>query len=382
MANVTVKSGSFNGGVLGDLSAQWFSRPADERITGASSWEARENLVKAAQEIYQRSTRRVMSTHALELVPHGETGLVIRGKENSAAMTEWAATQIMQRAGVPVEYMKKIHKNPALVAQNVTYGLRTRSDDRISILLRVHGEGSNRALQLQSANGPDYGWVPHYDVASTIHKGLGENWTVPGIFGKKVGEITKQNTSLFLGERDMMIGLSDETNKIEVPNRRDGKSSMLSRGILVRNSEVGYCYLEIMAFLFDYCCANRNFWGVEDFVRVKIRHSSRAPDRWLYEAQPAITKFLNASTKRTVEVYKLAAAQKIDDVQAFLKKAMLTRPQIEAVMAQHVKEEHRPIETVLDANNAVTAYARDLQWQDDRLALEQLAAGFMPKVKA
>jgi hypothetical protein len=36
-----------------------------------------------------------------------------------------------------------------------------------------------------------------------------------------------------------------------------------------------------------------------------------------------------------------------------------------------MSDEGRPIETLWDATTAVTAYARGIQWQDDRVAIER-----------
>jgi hypothetical protein len=232
---------------------------------------------------------------------------------------------------------------------------------------------------MAACTGPTYGRIWNYEILEAVNRHLGENWTVPGIFGQAVGAITKENTSLFLSAQDMFIGLSDETNKIEIPNRRDGKPGLLSRGILIGNSEVGAGVLTVKGFLFDYACFNRNFWGVEDITEIRIRHTSGAPGRWLYEAQPSIRKFLNASTTNTVKQLEAARSLKIDDPLKFLTKHF-TKPASQAIIEIHMKEEDHPIENVWDANVGATAYARTLPWQDERLKIETIAGGFMPRV--
>lgn len=377
MADVTIKSGSLNGGVLGELSKEWFSRPADERITGANSWEARLNIAKLAKDQYNNSSAGVVNTKQIEMVNH-QGALALRSNKSGAIAhpSYFAFGQICARAGAPAGYIRALHDNPDLAAANLNHGLKTRDDERIGVLLRKH----NLGLRLDAATGPTYGRVWNWQVLDAVNQHLDPNWTVPGIFGKAVGAITKENTSLFLGSQDMFIGLSDEHNKIEIPNRRDGKPGLLSRGVLIGNSESGAGTLKIWAFLFDYACFNRNFWGVEDFTEISIRHTSGAPARFMYEAQPAIRKFLNAKTAHTVEVLKLAQHTKVADPFAFLTKKF-TKPAANAIITIHKEEEHRPIETLWDCNVGATAYARTLPWQDERLTIERLAGEMMPKIK-
>lgn len=379
MADVTVKSGSLNGGVLGTLSKEWFSRPADERITGTDSMDARRNIQRIAEGYWSNSKSAVLNTHQIALVPH-EQGLVLRTPKGAiAAPSYWAMTQLCQRAGVPAGYLRgSLAENPALAAECLNYGLRQREDDRVGLLVNKRAEN---ALQLTACTGPTYGRIWNKDILAAVNRTLDEKWTVPGIFGQAVGAITKENTSLFLSAQDMFIGLSDETRKIEIPNRRNGKAGLLSRGVLIGNSEVGAGKLVIYGFLFDYACFNRNFWGVEDFTEISIKHTSGAPERFLREAQPAIQKFLNASTARTTEVLKLAQNTRIADPLDFLGKKF-TKPAAQAIVEIHLKEEQRPIETLWDANVGATAYARTMPWQDDRLKIERLAGEMMPKARA
>lgn len=376
---VTVKSGSMNGGVLGDLSREWFSRPADERITGKDSMDARLNIAKQAKAFYDRSTARTLSTHEIEVVPKvgALDALAIRGPSGGLALPSyWGMTQLCQRAGVPASYLREgLSENPGLAAANLNYALQRSENERVQLLLTLRGENA----QMVAATSPSYGRIWNYQILEAANRHLGPEWTVPGIFGKAVGEITKENTSLFLGSQDMFIGLSDETNKIEFKNRRDGKPGMLSRGILIGNSEVGAAKLLIKFFLFDYACFNRNFWGVEDVLEVSIRHSSGAPGRWLLEAMPSIQKFMNAGTGNVLKQLEAARSTKIADPLKFLTDRKFTRPAAQAVIEIHKTEEHRPIETIWDAEVGATAYARTLPYQDERLKIEMLAAAFMPK---
>ena len=379
MANVTIKQSNLNGGVLGDLSRQWFSRPDDERITGKDSMDARLNIEKIATQFYMNSRNQIINTHAITVIPWEEQGLVLQGSKGVAAPSYWAMTQLCQRAGVPAGYVRgSLATNPKLAAECLNYGLRQREDDRVALLLTKKDE---TAIQFAACTGPTYGRIWNKDILHAVNKVLDDKWTVPGIFGQPVSTITKENTSLFISAQDMFIGLSDETRKIEIPNRRDGKPGMLSRGVLIGNSETGAGVLTIKGFLFDYACFNRNFWGVEDITEIRIRHTSGAPERFLMEARPAIQKFLNAGTSKTLKILEAARSHKIADPLDFLGKKF-TRPAAQAIIEIHKEEEHRPIENLWDANVGATAYARTLSFQDERVRIETIAGEMMPKMAA
>jgi hypothetical protein len=68
----------------------------------------------------------------------------------------------------------------------------------------------------------------------------------------------------------MFVFLADEKNRIELPNRRDGKTGELARGFFVTNSETGAGALKIKTFLFDYVCANRIVWGAHELEEISF----------------------------------------------------------------------------------------------------------------
>jgi hypothetical protein len=103
---------------------------------------------------------------------------------------------------------------------------------------------------------------------------------------------------------------------------------------------------------------------------IRIRHTAGAPDRWLEEVTPALTQYANSSASGIVQAIEKAKAARIDDVDDFLKNRF-SRSQVSAIKAAHMTDEQRPIETLWDATTAVTAYARSIQFQDDRVNLER-----------
>ena len=184
--------------------------------------------------------------------------------------------------------------------------------------------------------------------------------------------VTKENTTLFAGDRDMFVFLADEQNRIEIPDRRDGQSGTLARGFFVWNSEVGSSTFGVATFLFDYVCCNRIVWGAKEYRQITIRHTASAPDRWADELAPALTAYANSSTHDVVAAVTAAKAARLDNVDEFLTKRFSKRLAV-TFKAVHELEEMRPIETLWDAATAATAYARGVGYQDDRVAIERQA---------
>lgn len=125
-------------------------------------------------------------------------------------------------------------------------------------------------------------------------------------------------------------------------------------------------------FLFDYACCNRIVWGAQDYKEIRIRHTASAPDRWIEEVSPAIEAYAQSSTAGVTEAIQAAQAKKIDNLDAFLR-SRFTTSQANAIKATHLSEEDRPIETLWDCTTAITAYARGVQYQNDRVDLEREA---------
>lgn len=351
---------------LTQASHQWATRPDDQRFASLTDLHA----YCAGQRAISRGT--VVSSRALTAVPEVDDvkGLQIVGPQGIPAdPTNWAFNQLCQRAGARADYLSKL---PApLTADCLNYGLKYLRDvEEIGVLVRQNGH-----RELAAVTGPNYGRVWNSDFTAALTKRFGDGvtgqFTVPGEFGKKV-TVTKANTTLFASDRDMFVFLADEQNRIELPNRRDGKTGALARGFFVWNSEVGKTSWGVAMFLFDYVCCNRMVWGAEGFEEIRYAHTSGAPDRFIEEVAPAIEAYAEASEEPIQRALGAAQRKRIDDVSAFLLKRF-TNSQALAMQQVHVAEESRPIETLWDAATAITAYAKRLPHQDARVSFEREA---------
>lgn len=363
---------------LMEASNNWMRRPHDERFTSLTE------MLTASEKRREQSVARVVSNRKIEARPvEGDAhalAVVVNGVPSLPS--HWAFGQIASLVGAPASYLRTLP--PPMTADCLNYGLFKQRQVQEVGTLTIHDESATP--ELAAATGPNYGRIWNDDVIrALIHRfgnGVDGDFTVPGEFGKAV-TITKDNTTLFRSDRDMFVFLADEKNRIEIPNRRDGRSGTLARGFFVWNSEVGSATLGIKTFLFDYVCCNRIVWGARDVAEFSIRHTSGAPDRFIEEIGPAIELYAQASTHSIVDAVTKAQEARIGDTDAvdeFLRKRF-SRGQADAIKLAHLAEENRPIETIFDAVTGATAYAKNFNNQDSRVAFEQLAGSMLNLVK-
>lgn len=347
---------------------QWRTRPQDERYTSLTS------LQTAAQYVMDHSVARVVASKSMsaDIVDHR---LVVVGPSGKPAVpTHWAFGQLAQRAGAPAGYLRDLPNE--LAADCINYGLHVaRPVEDVGVLLYQNGGPA----ELRAVTGPNYGRIWNARVAGALVEAFGDGRTgtfrVPGEFGQQV-EITKDNTTLYASDRDMVVFLADEDKSTEVPNRRDGKTGRLSTGIAVGNSDVGGGTLWVAQFAFDYFCCNRIIWGLRQVEEFSIRHTASAPHRFLSEVVPALQEIARSNV--TLEQARIVAAQaaKIADIDKFFTNRKFTRSQVSGIKAAYKTDESQELLddcSVWDAVVAATAYARGLQYQDARIDIEREA---------
>jgi hypothetical protein len=357
---------------LNQMSAnrEWASRPSDERFTSLPELQAQ------MQHVKDHSNSKVVPSKSLRAdVENGE--LVIRGPNGSAArFNHWSFGQLCSRVGVPAGYMRDISPAAiALVVDCLNEAIARRDVEDISVLLYKNGGPG----ELHAVNGPNYGRIWNARVADALVEAFGDgrtgNFRVPGEFGQQV-EISKENTTLYASDRDMVVFLADEDKSIDVPNRRDGKTGRLSQGIAIGNSDVGGGMLWVADFIFDYFCKNRIIWGLRQVEELSIRHTASAPYRFQSEVVPVL-KQIATSNIRLKQAQIVAAQQaKIDDIDAFLKSRKFSGSQVSAIKGAYKSDEGVELSdsaSIWDAVVGITAYARGLEYQDARIDVERAA---------
>lgn len=354
---------------LMQASNQWASRPADERYTSLIDMKDHFERIRSESRALKVSSRRIEA-----LPTEDNKGLLIEVEGEQVAPSNWAFGQLASRAEAPAGYLRTLPS--PIVADCINYGLKYKREvEEVGLLVQ-----KNSSNMLRAATGPNYGRIWNGDITNELIKRFGDGvngrFRVPGEFGKDV-VVSKANTTLFAGDRDMFVFLADEKNRIEVPGRRqlgDGTAlnGSLARGFFAWNSEVGSSTFGIATFLFDYVCMNRIVWGAKEYKQVTIRHTAGAPDRYIEEITPALLSYADSSTVSITHAIEAARAKRIDNVDEFLAKRF-SRRMATVLQDVHKLEEGRPIETLWDAATAVTAQARSITWQDQRVEMEAKA---------
>lgn len=367
--------------ILTAASSQWSSRPADERFTSLHTMGAKMRFQR------EHSKALVVPSKRIEVRPtEGDEmkSLRIHGPNGAGyAPTHWAFGQLASLAGAPAGYLRTI---PAAIAADcINYGLQFERDVKgmgVYLQKTIGDDGTVMEAELRAVTGPNYGRIYNSDIVDQLIAHFGDGITgdfrVPGEFGRRV-DVTKRKTTLFASDRDMFVFLADEENRVEMPDRRDGQSGSLARGFFVRNSEVGNATFDVETFLFDYTCSNRIVWGVSHHKSIKLRHTASAPDKFMAEIAPALKAYRQDSTHDIVLSIAAAKAARIDDVPEWLSKRF-SKGVVAKLQAVHMEEEHRPIETLWDATTAVTAHAKSITWQDERVQMERMGGDILDLV--
>lgn len=382
------------------VSHQWANRPNEER------WTSLYDFHNYNMDVYHSSQTKTFALKELSARPvdGDETGKaleIVGPSGKGASVSNWAFNQLV---GNRLEsYPSMVSKMPAKLASDViNWRIGEVPDERLGILInRVTENGlvtvdtaAKQSLLIRAVTSEGYGRIWNYQVTLPLVDRFGDaltgDWTVPGIRGKALTEVTKENTTIFGSDKDMHVMLADEKNKLIIPNRRNGQSGELSRGFIVSNSEVGGGTLYVAFFTYDYLCGNRIIWGLEDSFEIRLRHSKTAPDRWLDEIAPAIENYGKVKASKFEDRLLLAQATKVNDkvmtvkgegktylvpetLESSLKKTLpqVTQKLIVGIAKAFDDEENRPMETVWDEVTAITAYAKSIPYTSERIPVER-----------
>jgi hypothetical protein len=354
---------------LMQASNQWMRRPDDERFTSL------DDMISHFETVRNESHAVVVPSRRVHAIPTEDNkGMTIIGPDGVPySPTHWSFGQVAQLAESPAGYLRTLPS--PIAADCINYKLQyVRDIEDVGFLLR-----HNSADTLMAATGPNYGRIWNVDITRKVRERFGDgitsDWRVPGEFGKAV-TVTKANTTLYASDRDMFIFLADEKHKIEVPNRRNGESGLMSRGFFLWNSEVGGKTYGMATFLFDYVCCNRIVWGTGEYAEIRVRHTASAPEKYIEEMAPALEAYANGSSSGILKAIGEARNKRLDKVDDFLKERFGAR-MVQPLKQIHEAEEERPIETLWDVTTAVSAFARSVGHQDARVELEQKAGGVM-----
>ena len=372
---------------IGRVSSEWFSRPDDERYLSLSA------LYAAVRARADRATARTTETRTLRVEASRSDAerlaLIVPGREEPIAPTHWSFGQMCSLVGAPAGYMRQL---PApLAGINMQHGLLSHRAELVKTL-----EADDGRIELRAVTGPDYGRIWDHELVAAVMKIAGEGtgdtrWKVPGLLDwstmthNPFVEVTKDTTTLYASDRDVVLFLVDDAHPIEAGQLPNGDPDLYFRGFYCWNSEVGSKTLGMASFYLRAVCMNRNIWGAEGFEEISIRHSKFASHRFAHQAAPALERFATSSPAPFLAGIRAAreqtVARKDEDRESFLRRRGFSRPETEKIIATVLEEEGRPPESIFDFVQGITALARAKPHQDARLELEGKAAKLLSSVR-
>jgi hypothetical protein len=168
------------------VSAQWYSRPADQKFLSLDS------MLQFKQTDAARMNSRIVNTHKIKVVgdlddTNPSTGQLFveytdeNRQENASTPTNWSFGQLAQLSGAPAGYLRDL---PApLAADCIQWGLRY---NRGKELVKVYDTAmvGDTAGEIRAATGPDYGRIFDWEIIKPIKDlvdASGGQWKVPGM---------------------------------------------------------------------------------------------------------------------------------------------------------------------------------------------------------
>lgn len=367
----------------GTVSRQWFGRPDDQRFLSL------DDLYAAVEQRREASFDRVIAPRSIRLIaePEKVNDLTVAVDGREMAPTNWSFQQLAMLAGAPAGYLRSL---PAyLSAANLQYGLMENREGDARILGKINGAG--QLDELRAATSPTYGRIWDSEVVRAVQNTADDTWKVPGVINWATGEydpdapITKASTTLYASDRDVFIFLVRDQYPVEVGKLPNGEPDYLFPGFIVSNSEVGSRSLCLEMMYLRAVCQNRNLWGVEDKQsKLRIRHSSGAPERWAASAVPQLEAFASVAAgnvRRKVEDARAALIAKDDEERiAFLRGLDFSAKAAKEIIEVGEETDGRKPSSVWDMVQAITASARDIVHQDARIDVERKAGALMDRV--
>jgi hypothetical protein len=371
-----------------DVSKQWASRPADQRYLSLDSLFEMTNRRKMAAVESEVASNHIIAVAAKDRP--NEMVLALPG-DQVFAPTHYSFGQMFSLAGIGA-CTPTARRAPAWLAADLLNNFMAGKTDPA----KYYADRESRMLR--ALTGPAYGRIYDADLVASVRKfagnGTGDTpWKVPGVINWGNGtynpnvDITQDTTTLYASDRDVFIFLVDDTHPIEIGKLANGDPDLVFRGFYCFNSEVGSRSLGIATFFLRGVCQNRTLWGVENFQDIRIIHSRMSGDRFAREAEPALLRYANSSPDPLLSGIRAAKEAMVGfdddkDRHKFLEKGGLGFSQETAkrILETFEREEQKRMESVWDVATGITAAARVLPFQDQRIEMEKVAASLLDRV--
>lgn len=345
------------------LAGQWASRPDDQRFLTL------EDLHAATIRRKDTSYTSQVELKDVQVLPEPNNRLSLAfdrmatNRTETVEPTHWSFGQMASLTGAPASWLRRVPS--ALAAINLQYGIENTASRDNSLLLV---DGSTN--QLRAITSTTYGRIWDHEVVEAVQRmneAHGGRWKIPS--ASYATRNPKRASTLYASDRDVWMFLVDEAHPIDV------EGEVLYRGFAVSNSEVGGGTLWMTQFLYRTICDNRIIWGMKDQKQISIKHTRAAPERFVQEVAPALLAYSDASDRSVISMVQQAKETRItesskpDAVNDWLRARGFTASLAKQVESAAQAEEGQ-VRSLWDIVQGITAHARSVAHQDDRIDME------------
>lgn len=361
---------------LFEASAQWATRPADQRFETLSDLR---NKVHGRRLLSRSIDLDLPRVHA-DLDPKG--ALVINSAIQPCEPSHWAFTQFAGMLKAPASYLRTLP--PELLVKNLNHGLQNAPRDSVKFMtVQSETDGPNT---LQAVTSPTYGRIwdaDCVDAVSRLVERSGGKFYNPKAYGVSAAggivSTVQKPSGLYASDRDVFMFMIDGGSRLEV-----GPRAKLNRGFFVSNSEVGAKTFTLTTFLFNEVCGNHIVWGAQDINQLVIRHTKGGPYRFDSQAAPVLMSYMNASVAQEesaiLRAQDMLLPKDADALEKLIAPAKLTRAEVKSGF-DFAKSEEGECRTLWQFVQGLTAYARGFEWVDARTDLERRAGQLLNLAK-
>jgi len=386
---------------INTASTQYAIRPKDERF---DSFPAMIKACQDDQEICAEAKYNLRDLHIRPVDLGGVTrvgpavsGILLESPKGAATLTHYSFGQLLKTIGP--QYSKAAHllrTLPAPLASDVlNQGLRhdAPTGTRANILIRDNDQDPYPVVR--AATSETYGRLWDGGLYANVERHFGDGmptnggsdndrvWQSPPT---REGGRTENNGNRggnYRGDRDSFCLRIDGGSIVGDPSRANSQDGgQMFRGLMIRNSEVGLCSVTIDVILYRYICGNHILWGATLDRTFKRRHYGKhITQDVINELLTLARKFNHRAASDDVRIIKAL----IDHEIAHTKDAVIDELRKMGATIEQATEAYKACEMTENASprsywgiaQGLTRNSQESGWQDERLALDQLAAKVM-----
>lgn len=364
--------------------SEYYNRPADERF------ETLDQMLRAAdtdrrqshEAIYNLRDLRATATGPREghTAPTGSTpSLMLESPKGRAAFTHYSFGQLARTIGAPASYLRTLP--PAIAADAINFGLQDAAPVGTSANLLIRDDGQDDTTPtIRACTSETYGRIWDAQLYGEVNRHFGDGirsnggqWMTPPAWPGSLP------SGQYRGDRDSFVIRVDGGSIVTDPSAQGGDGSKLYRGIMLRNSEVGYASISIECVLYRYICGNHMIWGAILDRQFRRRHVGK---RIAYDTMQELATLAYKFNQRSASSDERIIATLIEHEIAHTKEAVIdelkkmgaTKQEAEASYDSCTQHEACSPRSFWGVAQGLTRTSQESGYQDERLRLDQLAA--------